>query len=70
MENLTLSFAQFFSDGIKVNSMAPALLKFSKSDSAEVRKILLSKQLLPREGGYNEIILAIDYILNSNYFKQ
>lgn len=66
-DNLTLSFAAKFAPKIKVNSIAPALLLFNEEDSEAYRKKALGKSLLQREGGLEELLRAVDYLLESRY---
>ena len=67
MENLSLSFANALAPLIKVNAVAPALLLFNTQDTAAYRTKALDKSLIPREGGIQEFLNAIDFLLNSNY---
>ena len=66
-DNLTLSFAARLAPRIKVNSIAPALLLFNEGDDAAYREKALSKSLLRREGGLEELQLAVDYLMGSRY---
>lgn len=66
-DNLTLSFAARLAPRIKVNSIAPALLLFNEGDDAAYREKALSKSLLRREGGLEELQLALDYLMGSRY---
>ena len=50
---------------VKVNSLAPALLKFNEDDDADYRERALSKNLIPREGGFEELQHAVDYLFSS-----
>ena len=66
-DNLTLSFAARLAPRIKVNSIAPALLLFNEGDDAAYREKALSKSLLRREGGLEELQLTVDYLMGSEY---
>lgn len=66
-DNLTLSFASLLAPKVKVNSVAPALLAFNHDDGAAYREKALSKSLLRREGGFDELQHAVDYLFASNY---
>ena len=66
-DNLTLSFATLLAPAVKVNSIAPALLLFNEHDGEEYRKRALSKSLLAREGGLDELQQAVDYLLESRF---
>ena len=66
-DNLTLSFAARLAPRIKVNSIAPALLLFNEGDDAAYREKALSKSLLRRAGGLEELQLAVDYLMGSHY---
>jgi dihydromonapterin reductase/dihydrofolate reductase len=67
LENLSLSFAAAFAPSIKVNTIAPALLKFNEGDDEAYRAKALSKALLPIEGSFEEAIATVEYIMNSRY---
>ena len=66
-DNLTLSFAAKLGPKVKVNSLAPALLKFNEDDDPAYRERALSKNLIPREGGFEELQHAVDYLFSSRY---
>jgi len=66
-DNLTLSFAQKLAPKVKVNSVAPALLAFNEGDDEAYRGKALSKSLMRREGGLDELRLAVDYLFDSRY---
>jgi dihydromonapterin reductase/dihydrofolate reductase len=67
LENLTLSFARQFAPGIKVNTIAPALLMFNAGDGEEYKQQALQKSLLQTEPGAEEVVKAVNYILSSRY---
>ena len=66
-DNLTLSFAARLAPKVKVNSLAPALLKFNADDDPAYRAKAAAKSLMQREGGWDELQHAIDYLLASQY---
>ena len=66
-DNLTLSFAQKLAPKVKVNSVAPALLLFNDHDDDEYRRKALTKSLMQREGGFDELQMAVDYLFDSRY---
>jgi dihydromonapterin reductase/dihydrofolate reductase len=66
-DNLTLSFAVKLAPKVKVNSLAPALLKFNEQDDADYRRKAVSKSLMQREAGWDELMQAIDYLMASGY---
>ena len=65
--NLTLSFASLLAPKVKVNNIAPALIKFNENDDDDYKVKALSKALLPIEGGYQSVIDTVEYILQSDY---
>ena len=67
LENLTLSFAAAYAPSIKVNSIAPALLKFNEPDDATYKEKALKKAALPWEGSFEAAIEAVEFLLNSQY---
>jgi len=66
-DNLTLSFAQRLAPGVKVNSIAPALVLFNDDDDAPYREKALTKSLMQREGGLDEFQRTVDYVLESEF---
>ena len=62
-----MSFAARQAPKVKVNSLAPALLKFNEDDDEEYRKKAANKSLMQREGGWDELQHAIDYLFASRY---
>lgn len=67
MNSLTLSFSALLAPNIKVNSISPALLKFNEGDDDAYKQKALAKALLPKEGGFNEIIQAVNFIFKSQF---
>ena len=66
-DNLTLSFAAKLAPKVKVNSVAPALLLFNDGDDDAYRQKAVDKSLMRREGGLDELQLAVDYLFDSRY---
>jgi len=66
-DNLTLSFAALLAPRVKVNSIAPALLLFNEDDGRGYREKALTKSLLEREGGLEELQQTVDYLLDSRF---
>ncbi len=66
-DNLTLSFAAKLAPKVKVNSLAPALIKFNEHDEPGYREKAAAKSLMQREGGWDELQHAIDYLFASRY---
>lgn len=67
MENLTRSFAQKYAPKIKVNSIAPALIAFNADDPPDYQQKAQQKSLMQKCGGYQEMILAVEYLMKSDY---
>ncbi|MDG6894454.1 dihydromonapterin reductase [Volucribacter amazonae] len=67
MENLTQSFAQKYAPHIKVNSIAPALIAFNPDDDLAYQQKAQQKSLMQKCGGYQEMILAVEYLMQSDY---
>ncbi len=67
LENLTLSFAAKFAPEVKVNSIAPAMILFNSSDDEGYRQKTLTKAMLPKEAGVQEIIALVEDLLSSRY---
>ncbi len=66
-DNLTLSFATKLAPKVKVNSISPALMLFNDDDGDDYKQKALKKSLLEREGGIDEFMQAVDYLLDSQY---
>jgi dihydromonapterin reductase/dihydrofolate reductase len=67
LHNLTLSFAAKLAPKVKVNSIAPALVMFNQHDSPEYKAKALKKSVLEICPGPQEAVLAVDYLLDSQY---
>jgi dihydromonapterin reductase / dihydrofolate reductase len=67
MESLMRSQAIAFAPKVKVNAVAPGLLAFHESDSADYRQQRLEQSLLGIEPGFQPAIQAIDYLLANPY---
>ncbi|KKD59801.1 dihydrofolate reductase [Grimontia sp. AD028] len=67
LDNMTLSFAQKLAPSVKVNSIAPALIMFNEGDDEAYRKRALSKSLMAIAPGEQEVVNAVEFIMNSNY---
>ncbi|MBY6185113.1 dihydromonapterin reductase [Marinobacter hydrocarbonoclasticus] len=67
LANLTLSFAKRFAPTIKVNAIAPALIRFNPDDDDAYRHKALTKALIPKEGGEEEVWQAVQYLMSSQY---
>ena len=66
-DNLTLSFAAKLAPKVKVNSIAPALVLFNEDDDEIYKEKTLKKSLMQREAGLDEILHAVDYLMQSQY---
>ena len=66
-DNLTLSFATLLAPEVKVNSIAPALVLFNEGDDDAYKEKALAKSLMRREGGLDEMLHQVDYLMNSTY---
>lgn len=67
LSNMTLSFAAKLAPQIKVNEIAPAMLKFNDGDGDAYKEKALRKALIPREGGFEEVLDTVHWLLNSNF---
>jgi dihydromonapterin reductase/dihydrofolate reductase len=67
LDNLTRSFAAKCAPKIKVNAIAPSLIIFNDHDTEEYRAKTLTKSLMGIEPGSQEVINAIELLLNSHY---
>lgn len=67
LSNMTLSFSTLLAPKVKVNSIAPAMILFNPDDDAEYRSKTLKKSLMEIEPGVQEVVEAIQYLLNSRY---
>ncbi|BDM63491.1 dihydromonapterin reductase [Shewanella sp. NFH-SH190041] len=67
LDNLTLSFAAQLAPSVKVNSIAPALLRFNDGDTEAYRQKALQKALLPKEGSFDELFAMVQLLMESRY---
>lgn len=67
LSNMTLSFAAALAPDVKVNAIAPALVLFNDADHDEYKKKAVKKALIEKEGGMQEVISAVEYLLSSTY---
>ncbi len=67
LHNFTLSFAAKWAPHIKVNAIAPSLIIFNEDDDEQYKEKTLRKSLMGIEPGCQEIIAAVEMLLNSNY---
>lgn len=67
LQNMAKSFAQKFAPEIKVNDIAPALLKFNTWDSEAHKTARLKESLIQIEPGFEVVWQAVEYLLNSPY---
>ncbi|WP_036509173.1 MULTISPECIES: dihydromonapterin reductase [Nitrincola] len=67
LANMTLSFAQLLAPKVKVNAIAPALMLFNEADDDQYKAKARAKSIMQREGGAEEFIQAVEYLLASGY---
>jgi len=67
LDSLTLSFAARYAPGIKVNTIAPALLLFNADDDTAYRAKALAKSALGIEPGSEVIYQSLRYLLDNPY---
>lgn len=67
LENLTKSYAAKWAPDVKVNSIAPSLIIFNEHDDDAYKAKTLKKSLMGIEPGCQEIIDAVELLLQSNY---
>lgn len=67
LENLVLSQARLLAPKVKVNAIAPSLLMFNEGDDDAYKAYTLQKSLMGIEPGPQEVLNAIEFILQSRY---
>ena len=67
LDNLTKSYAAKWAPHVKVNSIAPSLIIFNEHDDDAYKAKTLKKSLMGIEPGCQEIIDAVELLLQSNY---
>lgn len=67
LQNLSKHFAKKYAPDIKVNDIAPGLIKFNLSDSDDYKKRRLSQSAIPVEPGEVVIASAVEYLMQSPY---
>lgn len=65
--NMTLSFAKFFPQHVRVNAISPGLLYFKENSTPEYQERTLQKAKLTFEPQSEPILKAVDYLLGSQY---
>lgn len=67
LSNMTLSFAAALAPNVKVNAVAPALVLFNDHDNDAYKENAVKKALIEKEGGMQEVLSTVDYLLSSSY---
>ena len=67
LSNMTLSFASLLAPHTKVNAIAPSLIMFNPEDNEAYRAKALDKSVMKITPGAEEVINAVDYLLESQY---
>lgn len=67
LESMTRSFARRYAPHIKVNAIAPALIKFNPGDEAAYRESALRKSALGIEPGEDVVWQALHFILGNAF---
>lgn len=65
--NMTLSFAKWFPEYVRVNAVSPGLLYFKEGSTEEYKTKTVKKAKLEFEPRSEPIVSAVDYLLNSCY---
>lgn len=67
LSNMTLSFASLLAPHTKVNAIAPSLIMFNPEDGEAYRAKALDKSVMKITPGAEEVVNAVDYLLESQY---
>ena len=67
LESMTRSFAKKYAPHIKVNAIAPGLIKFNEEDDEQYRTDTLKKAVLPIEPGEQTVWQTLQFILDNPY---
>ena len=67
LANMTLSFAKRLGPTVKVNAIAPALIRFNEHDDETYRQKALAKSVMGKEGGEAEVWHTVQYLMQSQY---
>jgi dihydromonapterin reductase/dihydrofolate reductase len=67
LHNLSLSFAKYFGEPTRVNTISPGLLYLKEHSDENYKKTTISKAKIKIEPGSSPILEAIDYLMNANY---
>lgn len=67
LDNMTRSFARRLAPEVKVNAIAPALIMFNPGDDEQYRRQALDKSLMKIAPGEQEVVNAIEFLLNSRF---
>lgn len=67
LESMTRSFGKRYAPHVKVNAIAPALIKFNEEDDPEYRQAALRKSALRVEPGEEVVWQALEFILENRF---
>jgi dihydromonapterin reductase/dihydrofolate reductase len=67
LQNMTLSFAELYAPGVRVNSISPGLLILKEDSTPEYAGKTVRKALLEFEPGAEPLIQTVAYLLESSY---
>ncbi|MFL0811388.1 MAG: SDR family NAD(P)-dependent oxidoreductase [Agarilytica sp.] len=67
LENLTKGYAKKFAPGVRVLSIQPGPIQFMDSHTDEEKAQVMQETLLPSEGGFQPILLAIKSAIDNPY---
>ena len=67
LESMTRSFAKKYAPRIKVNAIAPGLIRFNPDDDEHYKAKTLSKAALPIEPGEQVVWQTLQFIFNNPY---
>ena len=67
LSNLTLSYAGKLAPNVRVNAIMPGPIKFLPSHTEQQRKQVLSETLLPREGGFESVVIQLLALIDNEF---
>ncbi len=67
LQNITQNFAKKYAPQIKVNDIAPGLIKFNEADSDDYKKRRLNQSAISIEPGEEVVWQAVQYLMASPY---
>lgn len=67
LANISVSWAKKLGPNCRVNCIQPGPIKFLDSHTEEQKKNVLEQTIIKKEGGFEEIVKCVEFLLNSTF---